>query len=391
LTRAYYALDHCSVIFREYDIIVIGVGAMGSATCWELARRGARVLGLDRFDIPNTRGSSHGLSRMIRLAYYEHPDYVPLLRRAYELWRELEQSSGQQLLHITGGLYMGPANRELISGSLESARKHSLPHELLDRKMLADQYPQFELPADHVGLFEPSAGFLEPENCIAALVAQALKDGAEVHGNEPVESWHADESSSRVKTGHGEYRADKLIFCGGAWTEKLVSDLGIPLIVTRQVMGWVWPREPARFEIGRLPVWAIDLPDNSLYYGFPMHRPGVGFKLAHHARMQATDPDQVDRTILPGDEESFRDCLRRFIPLADGPTMAIRTCLYTNSPDSHFIIDRHPKHSRILLSCGFSGHGFKFASVVGQMMADLALSGRTALPIEFLSLARFSS
>ena len=377
-----------SAMSNKFDVIVIGAGAMGSATCWQLARRGVRVLGLDRFEIPNARGSSHGLSRMIRLAYYEQ-HYVPLLRRAYEVWRDLEQACGQKLLHITGGLYMGLADDELVAGSLRAAREHHLPHEIVDRGMLADRYPQFEVPDDHIGLFEPSAGFLEPENCIAAFADQSLRNGAEIHGHEPVESWEADESGARVKTSCGEYRASTLIFCGGAWSEKLVCDLGIKLLVTRQVMGWVWPREPAMFEMGRLPVWAIDRPDGSLYYGFPMHRPGVGFKLAHHAPGRATDPDQVERGVLPGDEDSFRDCLRQFIPQANGPTLAMRTCLYTSSPDSHFIVDRHPKHARVLIACGFSGHGFKFAGVIGQVMAELATRGKTDLPIEFLSLGRF--
>src|SRR5439155_26304377 len=215
---------------NTYDVIVIGVGAMGSATCWELARRGVRVLGLDRFEIPNAHGSSHGFSRMIRLAYYEHPDYVPLLRHACELWAELEQTSGNKLLHITGGLYMGRPNGELVAGSLRSAQQHGLPHELLERKALAHRYPQFQVPQDHVGFFEPSAGFLEPENCIATFVDQALRHGAEIHGHEPVETWHADESSARVITKCGEYRAECLGFCGGAGSDKPVADLGVKLI-----------------------------------------------------------------------------------------------------------------------------------------------------------------
>jgi sarcosine oxidase len=375
---------------NQFDVIVIGVGAIGSATCWELARRGVRVLGLDRFEIPNARGSSHGQSRVIRLAYYEHPDYVPLLRRAYELWRELEQASGQNLLHITGGLYLGPPSGELVGGSLNSARKHSLAHEVLDRAKLGDRYPQFDVPHDHVGFFEPTAGFLTPENCIAAFVDCALRHGGEIHGNEPVQSWSADTSGARVKTRRGEYRADKLVFCGGPWTEKLVADLGVKLVVTRQVMAWVWPREPEMFELGRLPVWAIELPDNSLYYGFPMHPPGVGFKLAHHKPGKPADPDQLERNVLTGDEQPLRDCLRRFIPRGDGPLLAVRICMYTNSPDSHFIIDRHLRCERVSIACGFSGHGFKFASVIGQAMADLAVDGRTNLPVGFLSLSRFA-
>jgi len=363
---------------------------MGSATCWQLAKRGVRVLGLERFDIPNAQGSSHGLSRLIRLAYYEAPDYVPLLRRAYELWRELEKESGQNLLHITGGLYIGPRERGLVAGSMEAAIKHALPFELLDCAALRARFPQFEVPEDHVGFCEPDAGFLEPENCIAAFVDRAMRNGARIHAREPVESWSADGSGATVKTDLREYRADKLIFCGGPWSDKLVADLGARLTVTRQVLGWVWPRAPEMFEIGTLPCWAIDLPDDSIYYGFPMYKPGVGFKLAHHRPGSPADPDRIDRNILPGDEDSFRACLKRFIPSADGPVLAMRTCMYTNSPDFHFILDRHPRHARVWVACGFSGHGFKFASVVGQVMADFATNGKTSLPTDFLRLKRFS-
>jgi sarcosine oxidase len=194
-----------------------------------------------------------------------------------------------------------------------------------------------------------------------------------------------------VRTSRGEYRADQLVFCGGPWTERLVRDLGVPLVVTRQVLGWVWPIEPALFELGTLPVWAIGRGDGSLYYGFPILPDGgsVGFKIALHARGTPADPDRVAREVLPGDEETFRACLRQHIPRADGPLLAMRTCLYTNSPDGHFILDRHPRHPRVHLACGFSGHGFKFASVIGEVLADWCTAGRTDLPVEFLSLARF--
>jgi sarcosine oxidase len=374
---------------QRFDVIVVGVGAMGSSACWQLARRGARVLGLEQFDIPNTRGSSHGFSRMIRMAYYEHPDYVPLLRRAYELWRELERASGQSLLHVTGGIYLGPPEGGLISGSLRSAREHGLEHELLDRAALARRYPQFHVPDDWVGLHETMAGWLPPERVVAAFTNEAMKAGSELHGHEPVRGWSSDGSGVTVGTDRGEYRADRVIFCGGPWTGRLLSDLGVRLTVTRQVMAWVWPRDPAGFQPGRLPVWAIDNPDGTIHYGFPMQPDNPGFKLAHHGPADATDPDEVIRTPLPGDERTVRPALARFLPDADGPLLALRICLYTNSPDHHFIIDRHPTHDRITIACGFSGHGFKFASVVGEVLADLASKGSTDLPARFLGLARF--
>jgi sarcosine oxidase len=373
-----------------YDCIIVGVGAMGSSACWELARRGVRVLGLEQFDIPNARGSSHGFSRMIRMAYYEHPDYVPLLRRAYERWEMLEKATGQKLLYITGGLYMGRRESEVIAGSLGAAKQHQLADELIEHGDLKHRYPQFELPADHVALLEPRAGFLVPERVIAAYVEDALAMGAEIHGHEAVQSWSADDNSVRVKTNRGEYFADKIIFCGGAWSGKIVADLGVDLVVTRQVMGWVCPKQTALFELGSLPVWAIDRPGGSIWYGFPMTAESPGFKIALHARGMQTDPDQVNRETTAADEETFRECLRQHIPRADGPVLSMRTCLYTNSPDSHFIIDVHPRQPRVIVACGFSGHGFKFASVVGEALADYATLGKTDLPAQFLGFSRFS-
>jgi sarcosine oxidase len=376
---------------NTFDVIVIGLGAMGSSACYHLARRGVRVLGLEQFDIPHALGSSHGSSRMIRLAYYEHPDYVPLLRRAYALWDELEAVSGQKLLYRTGGLYMGPREGEIVGGSLRSAREHGLPHELLDREAIRRRFPQFQIPEEWVGLLEPEAGFLVPERVIAAQAQAALRASAELHGRETVLEWDADANGARVRTNKGEYHAGHLIFCGGPWSGKLVRDLGVELKVTRQVLGWVWPRQPDAFALGRLPVWAIDRLDGTIHYGFPMLDDVPGFKLAQHGPGAATDPDRVARDPQPGDEETFRPVLRQMIPAADGPLLSMKVCLYTHSPDGHFILDRHPTHDRVTLACGFSGHGFKFASVMGEILADLAMTGRTALPADFLRLKRLTN
>jgi sarcosine oxidase len=375
----------------NFDVIVVGVGAMGAATCWALARRGVRVLGLEQFDLPHARGSSHGYSRVTRTAYYEHPDYVPLLRRAHALWAELEEESNEEILHLVGGLYLGPADGPLVSGSLRSAQEHGLSHEMLDRGALARRYPQFSVPEDWVGLFESEAGFLRPELAISAFADCAMKRGAEIHGHEEVVSWDASESHVRVTTRHATYEAEKIVFAGGAWSNQLVRDLAVELVVTRQVLGWVWPRDWKAFRSGTLPVWMIDRLDGTVYYGFPMITQSPGFKVALHAPLETTDPNRVTREVLPGDEETFRPCLRQFIPTGDGPLLALRTCLYTNSPDGHFIVDRHPQQPRAIVAAGFSGHGFKFASVIGEALADLAERGETQLPIGFLGLGRFGT
>ena len=379
----------------RFDVIVVGVGAMGSAACLHLAKRGVRVLGLEQFAIPHSMGSSHGDSRMIRLCYYEHPDYVPLLRRAYELWAELERDAGAKLLHITGGLYMGPPQSEFISGTLRAAREHRLPHEKLDRGQIRERFPQFHVPDDHIGVFEPNAGLLMPERVIGACVELALRHGATIRAQEPVLDWQCDSSAVRVRTTKATYSADRIVFCGGVWSAKLLGEIGVPLVVTRQPVGWVWPKRPELFAIGTLPVWGINNPDGSLHYGFPM-LPGAesgrpGLKIAHHFHGAPTTPDTINRMPQPEDEADFRPVLQRFLPDADGPLLSMAICMYTVTPDSHFIIDTHPRHERAIIACGFSGHGFKFASVIGEVLADLALHGRTKLPIEFLGLKRFTT
>ncbi len=377
---------------RPFDVIVVGLGAMGAAAACDLASRGVRVLGLEQFDIPHALGSSHGASRMIRLAYYEHADYIPLLRRAYELWDDLEAQSGQKIIHRTGGLYMGPPTSEVVDGSLGAARRFGLAHDVLDHGQLAKRFPQFHLPDDYYGLLDHAGGFVLPERAVAAYCDLAMRRGAELHGREPVVEWNDTGTGVTVRTSTATYGADRLIFCGGAWTGKLVRDLGVPLTVSRQVMAWFWPRRAKLFEIGRLPVWALDLPDNSFPYGFPIHPDGApGFKIAFHKQGPTVDPDTVPRTPAPDDEAALRPILQQFLPDADGPLLSLRVCLYTNSPDHAFILDRHPHYQNVTLACGFSGHGFKFASVMGQAIADVATTGRSPLPIDFLKLSRFAA
>jgi sarcosine oxidase len=376
---------------NSHDVIVVGLGAMGSATAYQLAARGVRVLGLEQFDVPHALGSSHGSSRMIRLAYYEHADYVPLLRRAYTLWHQLEAECGRTIIHVTGGLYMGPPASPVVSGSLDAARRHGLSHETLDAAAVAKRFPQFHLPDDYRAMLDPDAGFVMPERAVGAYCDLAMRRGAELHGREPVLEWRADRAGVTVRTPRATYAAGHVVFCGGPWSGTLVRDLGVPLAVSRQVQAWVWPRRPERFDLGRMPVWAIDLPDDSFPYGFPLHRDGApGLKLAFHGRGPTVDPDTVSREPAPEDELALRPILQRFLPDADGPLLSLRVCLYTNSPDHAFIVDRHPTVPNVTLACGFSGHGFKFASVMGAAIADLATTGASPLPVGFLGLGRFA-
>jgi sarcosine oxidase len=374
----------------HFDVIVAGVGAMGSATCLELARRKVSVLGLEQFGIAHDRGSSHGRSRMIRLAYYEHPDYVPLLRRAYENWRKLEYICGQRILYVTGGVYVGPQDGELVSGSLCAAREHQLAHELLDRGELARRIPPLQVPDDFVALYEPEAGFLLPERAIEQFSRHAIDAGAQIHVDEPIRTWSSGAGGVTVATDCATYHADHLILCGGAWSSALARDPGIELPVTRQVMGWVAPRDPAPFALDRFPVWAVDRLDGTLDYGFPIGPHDANLKMAHHAPGPPCDPDHVSRMTTSEDSAEIRQIVTRLVPDAAGPVVETRICLYTLSPDYHFIIGRHPRHPRVTLACGFSGHGFKFASVIGEVLADLATAGKTRWPVGFLSPGRFA-
>ena len=372
-----------------YDVVVVGLGAMGSATCYHLANRQQRVLGLEQFGIPHSLGSYHGHSRMIRMAYCEHPDYVPLARRAYALWHELEERSGRKLLDQTGGLYMGATESRLVAGSLQASREHSLDYDLLDRRQIAAQYPQFQLPDHYAGFWDPHAGLLRSELAVATHAEYAMRSGAELHGHEPVVRWTTCGTGVRLTTPKAEYQAGRVVFCGGAWSGRLISDLGVSLKVTRQVLGWLWPREPAQFELGKLPVWAVEDEKGNFYYGFPMMTGSLGLKVAHHWQAAETDPDRVIREPIEGDEDDFRPAIRRFVPGADGPLLSLAVCLYTNTPDGHFVVDRHPQFDNVAIACGFSGHGFKFAGVIGEALADLAIEGETSLPVDFLRLKRF--
>jgi sarcosine oxidase len=375
----------------SYDVIVVGVGAMGAATCDHLARRGVRVLGLEQFGLVHAMGSSLGHTRMIRLAYYEHPDYVPLLRRAYALWDELESRGGEKLLYRTGGVYMGPPDGEVVAGALLAARQHGLAHEPLTHADLAKRHPLFTLPDHFTGVWEPEAGFLLCEKAIGVCARLAMEAGATIHGHERVRDVDLSPDGVAVTTDAGTYSADRVVFCGGAWSGKLLANLGAPLVVTRQPLVWLWPRTPEPFALGRFSVWGIEQLDGSLAYGFPMLGDVPGLKIARHGRGPVTDADTVSREPTDADRAEVLQIAQNYLPAGAGPVLSTRICMYTNSPDGHFIVDRHPASDRAYVACGFSGHGFKFASVIGEVMADLATTGTTPLPVGFLGLHRFAA
>ena len=373
----------------HWDVIVVGLGAMGSATTAMLARQGARVLGLEAFEPLHTRGSSHGRSRIIREAYFESPEYVPLVRRAYELWRELEEISGRRLLRITGGLNIGRPESAFVSGALESARRHGIPHEVLDAASAARRFPALRLPEDFVAVYESNAGVLDPEACIEAFQSVARGRGAVLRFNEPARHWAVEGSSVVVESDGGIERADRLVLTPGPWAPEVLSGLPVPLEVQRVVNVHFAPSQPAHFEADRLPVYLLDVPEGD-YYGFPA-LPGQGIKFGRHDAGEACTPETIRREVSGEEVASLQAVLNRYLPGAADRVLWTLTCMYTMTPDAHFVIDRHPEWPQVVIGCGFSGHGFKFASVVGEILADLALEGRTRHPIDFLSLRRFAN
>jgi sarcosine oxidase len=371
-----------------YDAIVLGLGGMGSATLFHLARRGGRVLGLERFNLVHEYGSSHGLTRIIRLAYWEHPTYVSLLRRAYELWRELEGLAGERLLHITGSVDAGPEAGAIFQGALRSSELHGLAHEVMDGTELRRRYPGYRLPKEIQCLYQPDGGFLLPERCDVAHVELALARGAEVRCREPVLEWGAGGGRAWVRTERGRYEAGRLIICAGPWAFKLVPELAGLAVPERQVLAWLQPSRPEYFRPDAFPVFNLEV-EEGRFYGFPSFLiPGFKFGKYNHRREQV-DPDTVNSEPQPEDEELLRAFAARYFPDGAGATIMLKACLFTNSPDHHFILDLHPDHPEVSVAAGFSGHGYKFCSVIGEVMADLALRGQSRHDIEFFRLKRF--
>lgn len=372
----------------SYDVIVVGVGGMGSAVAAHCAARGQRVLALEQHTIGHDLGSSHGLTRIIRLAYFEHPSYVPLLRRAFTLWRELEQGLDEPLLHVTGALDVGWAGSEVFEGSLRSCREHALSHEVLDAAALAARFPGWRPAANAMAVLQSDGGFLTPERCIAAHVQLARVHGATVREHAPVLRWRAGQGQVQVETAEGTHEAGQLVLTAGAWMGDLAPSLQPLLMPERQVLGWFGITDRAAFAPEAFPVFVLDA-DEGRYYGFPEY--GVpGFKIGrYHHHAERVHPDTMSRVCTPEDEAALRSAVARYFPAANGALQRTAACLFTNTPDEHFIIDRAPGAPEVLLVSPCSGHGFKFCSVIGEACADLVVHGRTDHDIALFRLDRF--
>lgn len=353
-----------------YDIILAGLGAAGSATAVHLAERGLRVIGLDRFHPPHTQGSSHGGSRVIRETAFEHPRYVPLARRAYENWRRLEAATHTSLLHVSGVLYAGPPDCSLVAGTLASARQHEIPHEVLETTALARRYPALTALDGAIGVFEPGAGWIDPEGAVAAALRFAAGRGIELRYDEPVTAWEAAGDGVKVTTPRGTYEAGRLLLAAGAWMPALAGAGGRGLTVERQVQHWF---TPASEDATALPVFIRQTRESVFYSIPPAARPDGAIKVAVHHDGAPTTPETVRRDVGDAEVAATRRLLERYAPALAGIHRASAVCLYTNSADGHFVIDRHPDHPAVVVASPCSGFGFKFASAVGEILAGLLL------------------
>ncbi len=367
-----------------FDVVIIGLGGMGSAAAAHLAARGKRVLGLDQFTPPHDRGSSHGKNRVVRQAYYEDPAYVPLLLRAYELWDELG------LLTRTGGLMLGRQDSAVVAGSLRSARQHNLPHELLDAGEIRRRFPAFTPSRDTVALFEANAGFVSPEAAVRAHLERAAKHGAELRFGQKVSpelvcSRRGGPPRPTHETGRSgwasppQFPADQIVITAGPWVTELVK---LPVTVERQVQFWFEPTG----DLGAMPIWIWETEDGRHPYGLPVMEGAV--KTALHDYRVPCSPDTVDRTVHEREVELMRACLRDRVPKLPGKLREAKTCLYTSTADGHFILDWVSERVLVVSPC--SGHGFKFCPVIGEIVADLVCDGATRHDIGRFSLSRFS-
>ena len=372
----------------RYDVIVAGLGAMGSATAAQLAMRGKKVLGLDRWAPGHRYGSSHGDSRIIREMYFEHPMYVPLLGRAYDLWEELGDRVGEKLINIHGGLMIGREDGMLVKGTLRSAREHKLSHTVLTPAEVKRKYPAFEIEPDLVAVLDPRAGWLDPERCNGAHLKIAAQKGAELRFEEPVVSWTADDQGVSVVTPHATYAAGQLVLCVGARTRDLLGDLDLNLEVERQTVFWMEAPEAARYDPESFPIWAYEYKAGEICYGFPNLPRGVKASIMHSGEI-VEDADKVNRRVSDEEADDLKSAIAPVLPeLSRAKVQERDVCLFTNTPDHDFVIDFHPDHRRVVISSACSGHGFKFASVIGEIQADLIVDSRSRFDLTPFSIRR---
>lgn len=387
----------------RYDAAILGLGAMGSAAAYQLAKRGLRVLGLDRFAPPHPFGSSHGDTRITRLAIGEGAHYTPLALRSHEIWREIEKETGTDLLTVTGGLVVSSAASksrvhvaDFFANTVAAAQKHGIAHEILEGPELRKRFPQFNIGNGETGYYEPGAGFLRPENCVAAQLGLARKHGATLHTDEKVLGFDATLDGVIIETDRGKYSAETLILAAGAWLPELLPErYAANFRVRRQVLFWFDVSGPiAPFMPGRCPVFIWEVPGAPQgIYGFPaIDGPRGGVKIATEQYEMATTPQGVNRAVSPAETSvMYETYVAPYLPGVGAKCIKAVVCLYTVTPDAGFVIDRHPESDRIIIASPCSGHGFKHSAAIGEVLADLAIDGRSRFDLSAFRLARFIS
>lgn len=359
---------------------------MGASVSYNLAMKGLRVLNVERFGVNHGHGSSHGKTRIIRLAYYEDPRYVPLLRRAFDSWKEIESKSSKKLLLMTGGLMIGREGGALVEGVLKSAETHGIPHETLSAAEVQGRFGAFSLTGDFRAVYERNAGVLFAEDCVRAFVGLGSEAGCEFRFSEEVKGWKSTAEGLEVETSLGRHLAGKLIFCAGAWNSGLLKGL-VPLQAERQVPLWFSSGGQERFSSSKMPVFIMEEDRSTYYYGIP--DVGNGVKVARHHDGEVGDPDRIRRDVTESDVSGVRSFISRRLNGLDGPPIASTTCLYSNTPDFNFAVGPHPDDGRVFLVSACSGHGFKFASVLGEVIAGMASGERIRYDLSFLGPDRF--
>jgi monomeric sarcosine oxidase len=375
-------------LIGKFDVAIVGTGTMGSAAAFFLTQAGFRVVAFEQFGIAHEMGSHSGSTRIIRHAYHESPDYVPLVLRSDQLWQELEAQTGSRLLVRTGGVDLGPREGLVVENALNACRIHSLPNEYLNSEQVMERWKQFKIPEDWHGCFDPNMGFLLVDDCIRAYAGVARAAGAELHIEEPVLHFADRGETIKVTTSRAEYDTAKLIVCAGAWSSRILAELRLPLTVKRKTLAWLEVDQPNDFEPGKFPIFLAETPAG-LLYGFPIFGKR-GLKIAnHHGSGPPDDPDLVNREFSPDDADDAREFALRYLNGVSSKVLEGKICLYTLTPDEHFIIDLHPENKNIAIAAGFSGHGFKFAPAVGEALSQLIAKQSTSHSIEKFSLSRF--
>ncbi|MGO2132508.1 MAG: N-methyl-L-tryptophan oxidase [Halomonas sp.] len=378
-----------------YDVIVIGLGAMGSAAAYQLSKRGQRVLGIEQFYPAHDKGSSHGSTRIIRRSSFEHPSYVPIAARSYEIWEELEQATSRKLVTNTGGFFIGAPDENYVKGSIESARTHGIEHEVLNAEELNRRFPQITARADQVAYYEPAMGVVKPEASIIAQQQLAQQNGADLHFGETVLEWSADADRDwvQVRTDEATYEARRLVFTIGAWAPHLLGNMELPIEIERHWLFWYEPKDGSlnEFRSGTFPLVNVIADDGVAFSSWPVFGSDRVMKATFiEGSAKLCTPETMNsEEVSPQEIKRMEHALRQYVFKGAGRLVSTGACMFTNTPDRNFVLSLHPEYSNISVATAMSGHGFKYSAAVGEILAELAINGSTKYDIKIFDPLRF--